>query len=112
MEDREYTVVPTKIQTTAVKVEAPKRNADSAALTRMRKWKRVIVFLKAQRDVAKNGSGLAQWTSADESKLKRANDRFEKARKMAAPELIRLNRAKRASWGRGRKRGSYLSKLK
>lgn len=111
MEDKEYAVKPTKNQTKAVKVKAPTGKMESVSLTRMRKWKRVLVFLKAKKDVSKGKTGLTTWTSGDETQLVKATSRFNKARKMAAPELIKINRAKRSARGRGKKRGSDLSRL-
>ncbi len=96
--------------TQAVKVKMPSKTA-SPILTKVKKWKRVLVYLQAKKDVAGGKSGLAQWSSGDEAKLKKVKGKYDKARKQAAPELIKINRAKRASRGRGKKRGSTLAKL-
>jgi len=96
--------------TKAVKVKMPSKSA-SPTLTKVKKWKRVLVYLQAKKDVASGKSGLAQWSSGDEAKLKKVKGKYDKARKQAAPELIKLNRAKRAARGRGKKRGSTLAKL-
>lgn len=54
------------------------------------------------------------YNSGDDAKLERYRKRMEKARKLAAPELIKKQRAKKAAKGRGKKRGGVggdLSKL-
>lgn len=85
-------------------------SSESTSLKKMRKWKRVVVYYKAKRDVAKSGF-MVNWTPADEAMLARAEKKYKKSRALAAPELIKNLMKKRAARGRGKKRGSTLRKL-
>lgn len=92
-----------------VKVKKPTKSASgSTALAKYKKFKKLYKFFALKKEV-----GLS-FTSGDETKLKKYKAKMEKARKLAAPELIRLQRTKKSAIGRGKKRGGVggmLSKL-
>jgi hypothetical protein len=93
-----------------VKVNSPKRNAEPASLSKYRKWKKIYKYYSLKKEL-----GVEVFSSGDEAKLKRAESRMKKSRKLAAPMLIQKLRAKKAAFGRGKKRGGVggnLSKLK
>jgi hypothetical protein len=54
---------------------------------------------------------IGNLSKAEEFLYLRMKSRLKKARKLAAPELIQLNLKKKSSRGKGKRRGSDLSKL-
>jgi len=84
----------------ATKVAMPKRKGESAALVKYRKFKKLYKLYQLKKEV-----GIEPFTAGDAVKLKKYRAKMDKARKLAAPELIKLVRAKRAARGRGKKRG-------
>lgn len=88
----------------ATKVAKPRRKADSAALTKYRKYKKLYKLYSLKKEL--NAAGMAiPYSAGDAVKLKKYKARMNKSRRLAAPELIKLVRAKRAAFGRGKKRG-------
>lgn len=98
----------------AKKVAMPTRKASSAALTKYRKYKKLYKLYALKKELSATGMAIP-YSAGDEVKLIKYKARMTKSRKLAAPELIKAVRAKRAAFGRGKKRGGVgggLSRLR
>lgn len=85
-----------------------KKSTGSKILDKYNRMRKLFKFYSLKKEIGLN------FTSGDESKLERYKKKMEKSRKLAAPELIKRQRAKKAARGRGKKRGGVggdLSKL-
>ena len=92
-----------------VTVKKPTRKAGSPALEKYKKFKQLYKFYSLKKSIG------IQFSSGDQVKLDKYKTKMDKARRLAAPELIKLQRTKKAAVGRGKKRGGVggnLAKLK
>lgn len=84
---------------------APLKNTEGMAVKVYRKLKKRVQFYTLKQQLFGNLS------KGDQFLLAKSQSRLIKARKIAAPELIQQLLKKRASRGKGKKRGSDLQKL-
>lgn len=91
---------------TGVKKIRSKKPPVSSILLKYRRAKMMVKYLTLKKEVMKG-----QLTKGDLFLLARFQSKLKKMRKMAAPELIKLNMKRRMSRGKGKRRGSDLSKL-
>lgn len=82
----------------------PKKE-ESTALKRYRVARNRVKYYRFKLEV------IGHLTKGEEFQYKRAQARVLKFKKMAAPELIRINLKKKASRGKGKRRGSDLAKF-
>jgi hypothetical protein len=96
---------PMNSTNSAVPKTTPKPSTEGMALKRYRKIKQRVKYYELKKQLIGNLS------KAEEFLYLRMKSRLKKARKLAAPELIQLNLKKKSSRGKGKRRGSDLSKL-
>jgi hypothetical protein len=94
----------------SVKVSKPRRKAESASLAKYKKFKKLFRLYSLKKEL--NESGFPEpYSAGDAAKMKKYKAKMMKARKLAAPELIKLGRARRRSVGKGGGTGKRLAKL-
>lgn len=84
---------------------ASMKSTEGMALKRYRKVKQRVKYYELKKSL------LGNLTKSEEFMYQKMQSLMKKARKLAAPELIRINMIRKSHKGRGKKRGSDLTKL-
>lgn len=95
----------------AVKVAKPTRKAESRSLEKYNKLRKLVRFFKLKKELSAAGFPET-FNAGHQARLTKYEAKMKKARKLAAPELIKKNRQAIRSRNKGGGVGSKLSRLK